>query len=69
MSIIERIQSARRERRIRRFCREAIAKTRAGDAMGARVAYRRMSLELEARTPEQVARMERARGLEARRHG
>lgn len=69
MSITERIESALRERRILRHCREAIARTKAKDGVGARVAFKRMSLEIEARTPEQVARMERARQLEARQIG
>lgn len=69
MSIIERIESAMRERRIMAHAREAIACSKAKDGIGARIAFARMSNEIKARTPEQVARMERARRLEARQHG
>ena len=69
MSMIERIESALRERRILTLGRAAIACQRKGDRLGARVYYQRMAREIEARTPQQVGRMERARRLEARQIG
>lgn len=69
MNLIERIASAMRERRILRHCREGIALQRAGDPVGARVAFRRMQLEKDARTDAQRSRMERAQRLERRTHG
>lgn len=69
MSLAERVESALREHRILRHCREAVACQRAGDGAGARIAWARMSLEIGKRTPEQVARMERAQSLHRRAHG
>jgi GTP-binding protein LepA len=40
-----------------------------GDGVGSRIAFMRMSREIEKRSPEQVARMERAKRLEARKQG
>lgn len=66
--ILERFTSWRRERRIRRLCREAIRLQRI-DPMASRSTFLRMSLEIEKRTPQQVVRMERDRNLERRRQG
>lgn len=68
MNLRERIESFLRERRIRRLCREAIRLTKT-DPTGARVAFRRMSIEIERRTPQQIERMERAQRLERRKQG
>lgn len=65
----ERIASALRERRILRLCRQAIRHAKRGNGIESRVAFLRMSAEIGRRTPAQVARMERVRGLERRRHG
>lgn len=67
MSILERIESAMRELRIIRHGREAIRLANAKDSIGSRIAFARMSNEINARTNEQIARMKRARRLEARR--
>jgi hypothetical protein len=69
MSLAERFASALREQRILRHCRAAIAAQRAGDGVAARVEWQQMSQEIEARTPEQVARMERSKRLERRANG
>lgn len=67
MSITERFQSWRRERRITRLCRQACRLQRTGDGVGSRVAFMRMSREIEQRTDEQIERMDRTRRLERRR--
>ena len=69
MSILERIQSTLRERRITAHARAAMRAQRQGDPVAARVSWLRMSREIEQRTPEQVVRMERDRRLERRRQG
>lgn len=65
--ILERITSALRERRITRLGRQAIRANKAGDGLAARIAFLRMSREIERRTPAQVERMERAQRLFLRR--
>ena len=65
--ILERITSALREIRITRMGREAVSCAATGDSVGARVAWLRLSREIERRTPQQVERMERAQALFRRR--
>lgn len=67
MNLLERLDSALRERRITRLGRKAIRHAAKGERLDSRIAFLRMSREIEQRTPEQVLRMERARRLERRR--
>jgi hypothetical protein len=61
--LFEPITSRLRERRILRYCREATGHMRAGRSVDGRVAFNRMKIEVNRRTPRQIARMERARNL------
>lgn len=54
-----------RERRIEDLREQVSEHMAAGRSDEGRAAYARMALEIKARSPEQVARMERARGLRA----
>ena len=63
MSLIQRINDYLRERRIARLRREATAHVSARRADSARAAMVRMAAEINARSPQQVARMERKKGL------
>ena len=65
--IVERLTSAVRELRITRMGREAVRLAALGDQLGSRVAWLRLTREIERRTPQQVERMERAQALFRRR--
>lgn len=61
--IPQRIADYLRERRIRAFASETIAHMAAGRTDDGRLAFQKMCAEIRARSPEQVRRMEQARGL------
>lgn len=63
--MIRRIADWLRERRIEYLREQVNEHMAAGRSDDGRVAYARMALEIKARSPQQVARMERARGLRA----
>lgn len=65
--IPQRITDYLRERRIRRMACECKRLMAAGRSDEGRIAFQQMTLEIRARSPEQVARMEQAKGLEPRR--
>lgn len=60
---LQRIADFLRERRIASLHRECRSHMAAGRTDEGRLAYQRMVLEINARSPGQVERMERARGL------
>lgn len=60
-----RISDWLRERRIDDLNQQVREHMAAGRSDEGRAAYARMVLEIKARSPQQVARMERARGLRA----
>lgn len=64
--IPQRIADYLRERRIRVLARETSDHMAAGRTDDGRLAFQKMSAEIRARSPEQVARMERAMGLDMR---
>ena len=61
--IPQRITDYLRERRIRALCEQIKAAQRAGRRDDARALLPRFTAEINARSPAQVARMERAMGL------
>lgn len=63
MSITQRISDYLRERRVRRLSRQAKAAYAAGDRQRTRELIEHMKLECFARSPGQVARMERKWGI------
>lgn len=54
---------AARESRIHEYARRVTAATDAHDSAAAMLAWQHMRAEIDARSPEQVKRMEMARGL------
>ena len=63
MSLVQRYRDYLRERRIARLRREATAHINARQGDQARDAVRLMTDEINARSPQQVARMERKKGI------
>lgn len=63
MSICQRIQDWRRERRINSIRRRFKKSVARGDKDGARALWAEYAREHTLRSPAQVARMEKARGL------
>ena len=61
--IPQRITDYLRERRISALGRECRSHMAAGRSDEGRAVYQQMTVEIKARSPEQVARMERARDL------
>lgn len=59
----QRIKDWLRERRIRALARETCRHMAAGRSDEGRSTWARMALEIKARSPEQVLRMERAMGM------
>lgn len=64
MSITQRISDWLRERRIRRLSRGVKAAYAAGDRQRTRELLALLAIENMARSPEQVARLDRAHGLD-----
>lgn len=62
-AVSQRLQDVMREVRIRALAASAVAEHRAGRTALAREALDAMGAEIEQRSAEQVARMERAGGL------
>ena len=63
--MIQRIADALRERRIRRLCDVCKAHMAEGRTDDGRLAWALMVHEIKNRSPQQIARMERAMGLRA----
>ncbi|KAF1698337.1 hypothetical protein CSC62_05355 [Pseudoxanthomonas jiangsuensis] len=64
MSIFQRVSDWLRERRIDRLAADAKAAYAAGDRQRARELLARLAVENMARSPQQVARLDRAHGLD-----
>ena len=61
--IPQRITDYLRERRIRALSAETKSHMAAGRTDDGRLAFQKMTAEIRKRSPEQIARMEQARGL------